>query len=151
MAKFKKGDRVRYLGGLCNHAVKTGTLCEIDESGNTCPEYHTLEGEEHSCCEPEENFELVTNGDSMKAGDILVDDEGNTRKVLIYLNQGIELYALSDWNEDETDTECIYWFTKAGIEDMGFKLKTDTTVEKSVADLEKELKMQPGTLRIRKD
>ena len=146
MAKFKKGDRVRCIGNSA--FMSAGEVGTVDEDGSTVP-FVVVDGRGKEPV-PEGSLELI-KGDSMNVGDILVANNGATRKVLAYLNQGIELYALSGWDEDETDPECIYWFTKAGIEDMYLRLITDTTVEKSVSDLEKELKMQPGTLRIRKD
>ena len=145
MAKFKKGDRVRYIGGsACD--IKIGTLCEIDEDDSTSPEYHTLEGNEHACYESEKCFERA---DTLRVGDVVEDSSGNQLKVLVCLNQGVAVYLLSKISQHDCTGA---WWTLKELEDNGWKLKgTDTTVEKTVSDLERELKMQPGTLRIKKD
>lgn len=157
MAKFKKGDRVRIMtDSLTYLGVPKGCLGVVDQSDSTIPWVLWDESDGHGrwdesdgaprWCTGEGNLELI--GGTMNVGDILVDEDGDKKKVIAYLNQGVEVYLMSTTNDFE---EVNTWYTTAELKKRGWKLQSDTEpIEKTVAELEEELGLEPGKLRIKK-
>jgi hypothetical protein len=141
MAKFKKGDLVRFIGGECD--VEPGTICVIDIEG-AVPYYHTLDGS-HDCCTYERNFELMEKTmDNLEAGDVLVNKDFDY-DLEVQGTIGKIVFAIS------TDYHTILSYSLDELKDLGWKLKDSTEqVELTVAELEDKLKMASGSLRIKK-
>lgn len=132
MAKFKKGDRVRYLGGMCS--IPAGTICIIDENDSDCPDYHAEDGS-HECGEPEDNFELIEDKPMKYAvGQILENDDRDYDREVVANFEDKALMTI------DTDDGCTELTSVKSLECEGWHIKTTLeNTEMTVKEIEDKL------------
>lgn len=152
MGKFKVGDRIHInsaSSGAYGANGRDGVVTDKPSvAGCSGQGLHVeIDGRVWALGTSDE-LDIQIIGGTMKLGDILENKYGSKKKVLAYLNQGVEVMLLSLADEFDRTEE---WFTPSELEEDGWKVVDDTQVEKSVAEIEKDLKLAPGTLRIKKE
>lgn len=148
MSEFKVGDSVRHINA--RDYLGVGVVERINKSGGAVVKFENDANLWPYGSARESNYDnyLELIGGTMNVGDILDCKNNNERKVLAYLNQGVELVLLSEpSNHDETEE----WYTVKEVEGRGWKLKTEPqTTEMTVAEIEEALGKKPGSLRVKK-
>lgn len=137
-AKKLIGRRVRVVNSsyVCMDCPKEGILTSVDDSG-----YST------SGCSLVYSFQLVEKIlDDIEVGDMLIHTRFKSRnKVVARLGDVIGIVT-----EDE---QYIFWLSVSSVRDEYCLLDSspEPKVEKTVSELEKELGLASGSLRIKKD
>ena len=145
----KVGDRIKIISSRPHDY--DGQMATVKRlSGSSI--YVAIDGTRYSewgIYEDEDRIERIPkNLATLIEGDIVLDDDGDEHKVLALITSGI--YLLSDYSNPEHAGDI---YTAKELEDNGWSVKyaAPAEVKKSVADIEKELGMAPGTLHVVKD
>lgn len=152
-AEFEVGDRVKVrddadrYGRVCYKVGigEVGMVCSIRED-DLYPVTVLVDNGETEKFKTSQLELQPRDLDSLRAGDVLIDEDGDEATVLAVLG---DVFLRSEWNEPE---EACVWYTVAEAKRAGFTLKFQTSdvTELSVADIEEKLDLPSGTLRVKK-
>lgn len=143
--KFKVGDLARVRDDANNHTfyndIQKGDIARVIRlNGDQTYKYRlrTDDGREETF--RGEQLDLVARDlDHLQPGDIILDDDGDERKVIDVLPNSV---LLSAWGSgDDLDT-ADDWFTPGTLKRKGFTLKQDTPAEVTELTLEDIAKLK---------
>lgn len=133
MAKFKKGDRVRYLGGICESSgLAIGSVCVIDDS--EYPYFHAEDGS-YNVWGLENHFELIEDK-PMKytVGQVLERDNRNYTREIVANFEDKALITIDSSNHEGNT------YSVKELENDGWHLKTTPeNTEMTVKEIEDKL------------